>query len=79
MIRQPVAPGVEIVRTGSHVAAYVLYCLNRRHGWGAVIDKKQAARTRVAVQLVKPLLYPLGYLGGGIRDVGGIGDRDNVG
>jgi hypothetical protein len=66
MILQPMASSVEIVSTGSHVAAYLLYFLNRRY-WGcAVIHKKQAGSTSVSMQLLQPLLYALKYLGWGI-------------
>jgi hypothetical protein len=73
------APGVEIMSTGNHVTAYLLYFLNPRHGWCYGIHKKQASSPSIAMQLLKPLLDPLEYLGWGIGDVSGIDDRDNIG
>src|SRR3979409_1326690 len=70
---------VEIVSASSYVAAYSLYFFDRSHGWRYVINKQQASSTSASVQLLKPMLYSLEYLGWGVRYVCCICDRDNIG
>lgn len=72
------SPGVEIVSAGSYVAGYFLYFLNRGYRWRSVISKEQASSTSASMQLFKPILYLLEYLGWGVGYVCCIRDRDNI-
>ena len=61
---------VEIVSTGSHVAANLLYF--RQGSRRTVIKKEQASGTGRVVHLLKPLLRLLQHLGRRIGPLGGV-------